>query len=568
MRAIGVAFFGFILLGASTGCSEQAGGGADPFITDQRIVYEDGLHNENTEMIRLGDRILLAFRGGERGQIGSDRAVILVFESTDDGQSFDYLSEITMPPEGADEEGAGRDIRDPKFVVMGETLFLYAIARLPGFTYRDLFKKSWTVRSESEDGGRTWTEPERILDERGEPFEDEWGFWRFTKRFHEEGGEPRETLYATGYGDGDVVVGFFRSQDGVRWTQVSEIINSYQDAPSEAELQFFGDNDETAVSIVRLDNQGNLEDGQSAICTSVAPFEQWECGRRVEQRLGGPTWIVRREGDPIRNFIFARKHEACTFKRTAAYELRGDLTDPNAKLQLCEIQEVMSSGDTAYTALVPITDDRWLLSWYSTPPERELAWLQGQFEPSDIWLADVHFDRAPTECVTPVEAGPCPPPSLPSGDEVFDVTGSHLLTVSPVIWPSNPMFFRADIVVGASTLDLSLQPLVFETKEPIGDPWVLDDLPLADDGSFVADFGARALPIETYPIVDIEGTIDVPSFVLTGKTTSPDTLCGGVGGHAQFLTQFPADRISLDGSNFGAARIENDVLPTPIDRCP
>ena len=27
------------------------------FVADQRIGYSDGLHNENTEMIRLGDRI-------------------------------------------------------------------------------------------------------------------------------------------------------------------------------------------------------------------------------------------------------------------------------------------------------------------------------------------------------------------------------------------------------------------------------------------------------------------------------------------------------------------------------
>ena len=135
------------------GCSNSDS--ASEFVTNQRIIFSDGLHNENTEMIRLGDRILLAFRGGEQGQVGSDRAVILITESTDEGQTFTKISEITMPPADSAEPGAGRDIRDPKFVPMDDKLFLYAIARLPGFTYRDLFKQSWTVRSESEDGGRT-----------------------------------------------------------------------------------------------------------------------------------------------------------------------------------------------------------------------------------------------------------------------------------------------------------------------------------------------------------------------------------------------------------------------------
>jgi hypothetical protein len=557
----------FIALAGFAALVPACSGGdpTDAFVTGQRIVFSDGLHNENTEMIRLGERILLAFRGGEQGQTGSDRAVILVLESTDDGQTFTKISEVNMPPAESYEPGAGRDIRDPKLVQMGRKLFMYAIARLPGFSYRDLFKDTWTVRAESEDGGLTWTNPVQTF------FPTDtlrWGFWRFTKRQYEEDGQPRETLYATGYNDGDVTVGFFRSEDGVSWTLVSNIISRYDDAPSEAELQFFGENDEIAVSIVRLDNQGNLEDGQSAICTSHAPFDQWECGRRVNQRLDGPTWVVRREGQQVRNFVFARKHLPCTFKRTAIYELRGDLSDPSAPIETCEIQEVMSSGDTAYTALVPITEDHYLLSWYSTPPDQELAWLEGQFSPSDIWLADVHFDRAPGGCVAPVKADACEAPALPSASEVFDVSGSHLLSVSPVIWPSRLLSFRADVSMSSSTMALSLQPLDIDTRQPVGDPWELDDVPIEADGSFTADFGKRDLPSRAYPIVDADVAFPLESFVLSGKTLSTDEFCGAVGGYAQFLTQSPADRINLVGSSFGAVRIDGDTLPPSVAACP
>ena len=120
-----------------------------------------------------------------------------------------------------------------------------------------------------------------------------WGFWRFTKREYIVAGEQRQTLFATGYTDGDIAVGLFASDDGVHWEKRSTIIDSYDDVPSEAELQFFGDNHDTAVALVRLDNQDILADGQTAICTSTEPFETWECGRRIEQRLDGPTWIVR-----------------------------------------------------------------------------------------------------------------------------------------------------------------------------------------------------------------------------------------------------------------------------------
>ena len=141
---------------ALAGGKSYSSGSPASFATDQRIVYSDGLHSENTEMIRFHGRILLVFRGGEEGQIGSARARIKIFESRDHGRSFTLLSEVN-----ANNLPGDRDIRDPKLVEMGGRLFLYAISRVPGFHYRDLGGRAWTVRAESADGGRTWTAPVR-----------------------------------------------------------------------------------------------------------------------------------------------------------------------------------------------------------------------------------------------------------------------------------------------------------------------------------------------------------------------------------------------------------------------
>src|SRR5262245_56257585 len=129
-----------LAVGSSTAAADLA--------TRQRIVYSDGLHSENTAMLRARGRILLAFRGGEEGQIGSARARIKIFQSRDQGRTFSLLSEVT-----ANNLPGGRDIRDPKLVEMGGRLFLYAISRVPGFHYRDLLGQAWTVRAESADGG-------------------------------------------------------------------------------------------------------------------------------------------------------------------------------------------------------------------------------------------------------------------------------------------------------------------------------------------------------------------------------------------------------------------------------
>jgi hypothetical protein len=562
MRAVLLSVGLFFVL---TGCGgESLVPGASTtgnFVTDQHVVYSDGLHNENTEMIRLGDRLLLAFRGGEEGQTGSSRARIKIFESTDDGQTYTLISEVN-----ANNLPGERDIRDPKLVEMGDKLFLYDISRLPGFGYRDLGGQAWTVRAESADGGHTWTPPEKTYTDMDGANETFWGFWRFTKRTHTISGESVTTLFATGYNDGDTQVGLFASDDGVNWEKRAIIINSSDDVPSEAELQFFGDNQDTAVSLVRLDNQGVLEDGQTAICTATDPFTTWECGRRIEQRLDGPTWIVRPGGANPRNFVFARKHLPCTFKRTAAYELRGDLTNPNAAITVCEIQELESEGDTAYTSLVPLTANQYLLAWYSSVLGQELPWLEGQFTPSDIWLSRVDFDAAPTGCVPPPAKRACQPPPLPSGTAVFDVSGQHLFTLAPVIWPSQSIPFRADVTVHEQTLDLTLQPLDAVTKEPVGDPWAVTDVPIAADGSFTADFGTWPLPPESYPLLD-DPFLTVNEFVVTGKTVSADAFCGNISGYAQIFGNSPADRVGLAGSTFGATRITGETLPPAVGSC-
>ncbi len=540
-----------------------AAAAASPFAARQRIVYSDGLHNENTEMIRLGRRILLAFRGGETGQVGSSRARIKIFASRDQGRTFALRSEVS-----ANDLPGGRDIRDPKLVAIGRRLVLYATSRLPGGHYRDGGGQAWAVRAESTDDGATWTAPVRTyqdVDATGK--ETFWEFWRFVERRWRDRGKRRRTLFATGYQDLDTTVGLFASDDGVSWTKRGTIISSYNDVPSEAELHFFGRNQETAVALVRLDDQGILADGETAICTSHDPFVDWECGRRIAQRLDGPTWLVRRARGRVRSFVFARKHLPCTRKRTAIYELRGDLTDPGAAIAVCEIQELESSGDTAYTSLAPLDRNRSLLAWYSSAVDRDPPWFEGISSPSDIWLADVDFRRTPIACTPPSPKRGCEPPPLPADGQAFDVTGSHLFTVAPVIWPAQTLAFRADAAVHGSTLTLALQPLDGVTQAPVGAPWTAPDAPLGADGRFTVELGTQPVPAAAYPLLD-DPLLTLNELVVTGVTTSADGFCGSLAGYAQVFGTQPSDRIRLEGTTFGAVRITGASLPAAVSGCP
>ncbi len=537
------------------------------FVTNERIVYADGLHNENTEMIVLDDRILLIFRGGETGQIGSNRAHIDVYASFDGGATFAKQSEVS----GASLEGM-RDIRDPKLVAFDGKLHLYAISRLPGGHYRDIGGHAWTVRSESSDHGVTWTDPVKTfadVDQAG--VETFWGFWRITKHSAPSpDGGTKETLYALGYDDGDVQVGMFASDDGVHWTKRSVVIDSYDDVPSEAELQFFGPDQATAVAIVRMDNQGILQDGQSAICTATQPFTTWECGRRVEQRFDGPTWLSTDGGGGRRNFMIARKHLPCTYKRTAVYELRGDLADPSAPITVCEIEELPSAGDTAYTAVASLGGDRWLTSWYSSEVRegRDLAWLDGTYSPADIWLAELDLSKAPVDrCHPPPAKVACAAPPLPGGRLEDASTGDYFLSLAPVFYPSQTLIFRAHLEVQGDTVDLTLQPLAKETGADVGGgAWQAHDASIDAQGRFTATFERQFLPLESFPLLE-DPFLSLDGLVFRGALTSADAFCGSISGVAQVYGTSPADRIDLEGSTFGAGRIVAGVNPPPTVGC-
>ena len=536
-----------------------------PVVTEQRILYTDGLHNENTDLLALDDRILLAFRGGESGQVGTGQAHIEIFASFDGGGSFQRQSEVD-----ASALPDMRDIRDPKLIEFGGKLLLYAISRLPGAHYRDLLGDAWTVRAESTDRGVTWSEPVKTLtdmDENGEHF---WGLWGFTERSAAAG----NTLYALGYDDGDDSVALFQTSDGESFQKQAVLIDDYDDVPSEAELQFFGAESETAVALVRLDDQGILENGQTAICTAKVPFDSWECGRRLEQRFDGARWISPALAGTRRNFVAARKHLPCTFKRTALYELAGDLSDPNADVRVCELEQLTSAGDTAYAGFAPLADERWLLSWYSNtvPSSGDIPWLAGTSEPSDIWLANVDLSQAPSDRCTPAAADEaCPLGALPLGDAASASAGDFLVTIAPVFIPKSPLSLRVTLTAsadGSGAFDWSVVPLDASTLTPVSDAWLAPAVPVAADGSFSVPLGTRSLPVKAFPTL-ADPFLQLRDLSLNGVflADSP-AFCGNLLGHAQVVGSSPSDVIDLTGSTFGAVAIDGATLPSAVVSCP
>jgi hypothetical protein len=508
---------------------------AAELVGDQRIVYTDGLHNENTELAWFRGDLLLAFRGGGTGQTGTPDAHIEIFSSSDRGASFSPRARISMPD---------RDIRDPKLVVEGDRVVLYAISRVPGFQFRDLGGQAWTVRSESKDGV-TWTAPVRVYDEG-------WGFWRFVRK---DG-----VLYATGYDDGDVRVGLFASTDGVHWEQRGTITDSFDDVPSEAELRFFG---ERAVALVRLDNEGLVNDGQTAVCLADPPYAAWSCDRRLPERFDGPVWFGVKHGQEERQIVVARKHLPHTKKRTAVYELHGDLAKAGAPVVAEELFQLQSSGDTAYAAVARLDQSRYLLSWYSSPVDTDMPWLVAQFAPSDIWMAQLDFSK--TVSAPPPDdggdGGAPPPPTATS----YAVDGTFLLSIAADFWPDPPFMFLAEVATtlaadGSGTMDATVQPLSTGDGQAVGEPWVLKGAPVSADGRIALAFGPQVLPAAANPVFQVDSLVDL---TFGGFTVSSGEICGTVSGWVQQPVS-----IDVTGSPWGTAPVMGGGMPAARTTCP
>lgn len=540
------------------------------FIHDVAVVYRnDEEHAENVELQVLpSGETLLAFRGGAAGQAETQEARIRIFDFDPETYEGALRSEVQMPL-----SAPPRGIRDPKLFLWKGVLKLGAISRQEGFPIRDLFSNARTVLARSTDDGHTFTTPELI--HFYPPIDPTWGLWRYQVReLRGPLGWKHRALHATGYNDGDLEAAFFVSYDGgASFIKLGSILDNPADVPSEAELIFLGRNQTTAVALVRLDNQGLLSDGQTAICTKQAGplgmffFGDFECGRRLEQRLDGPSQIFEVED---RFFVAARKHLACTRKRTALYEIRGDLIDPAAPVSLCEIAELPSNGDTAYVSIVPISgkDKEYVVAWYSTPLGLDLPWLAAQFAPAWILAAQLDFHRYDPEICTPPPPDPvCPPAPLPAATPQ-DIEGPFLLTLTPSFFPELPAFFLATASSSPGAITLMLQPLDQQaflatgTPVPVGAPFASSSA-IADDGSFEIEFGSPRVPYEVYPLSEggASGFVHyvLERFRLHGATTSPDSFCGGADGNVVVASDIPgaippSTYFRLEGSRFGAAR--------------
>ena len=322
----------------------------------------DGEHNSNTDLIHWRGAFWLIHAAAPWHF--ASRSTRLRLLRSDDARAWTVVTEF---------RNAGEDIRDPKFAVIGDRLFLYWLNNRQ-FPEPEpyLTQVTW-----SEDG-RSWSPASGVG-------HDGWLFWRPKSP---DGGR---TWYCPAYWHKHGRAALFRSRDGLAWEKLGIVFDG--EAVDETDLEFLPDGRMILTSRAEGrrswlmargwfgDNQGN-----TWIAVAPPPYESWTYARSYVTRLDGPRLFVygggvfavgRYEPPAYKGFLFGTG-SILNRKRTALFEVRPD--------GLTHLSDFPSAGDTSYAG-VAIVGEQLFTSYYTSEVSRDWPWIVGMLRRSDIRMA-------------------------------------------------------------------------------------------------------------------------------------------------------------------------------------
>lgn len=355
--------------------------GAAPAITAPTVVAPSAAlppevisqtsHN-NLDIIWHRGRLYFAFRTGPY-HFASDRVVMYVV-STADQVTWTYETSIDLDT----------DIREPRFLEIGDKLFLYSAVLGSVSTF---FEPKYAQVIEQLGPGE-WSEPEQILDP---------GFigWR-TKQL---AGQPKMIGYTGGENiyedDGDPVhVFWFTTADGHTFTPaiagMPEVLTGGSSETDAVQL------DDGSILAVSRNELGDASGWGMKIC------RDWQCNsdpRKYDSPLlfrnGEDVYLIGRRNVTADGNYDLMRRDLSPADQTTAYEAdywqrpkRCALwkVDPTA-LTVDFVLDLPTSGDTCFPGLVELGDGRYLLYDYTSPLDADVdrSWQDGQFGPTSIY---------------------------------------------------------------------------------------------------------------------------------------------------------------------------------------
>jgi len=300
-------------------------------VSNIRRVFHNGEHNAFTDLIKFQDRYFLTFRTCPDGHMVHPTSSIIILAS-DDLATWQPVHQFSV---------RHRDTRDPHFLIFQHKLFVYTgtwysgETTLPREQYDVNLHLGYTVYSSD---GSEWSEPTMLDGTFGHYI---WRAASWNGKAYICGRRKHE-FHVGAYGEPrNIDALMLESDDGLIWKKKSVFRTTGGD---ETAFQF--DANGAATAIAR-----GYRGGPAHVLRSVPPWTTWQA-TKLDRNVGGPLLIHWGE----HWVVGGRKtiDTACT----SMYWLEND--------QLHEFAELPSGGDNSYPGFIALSEDRAVMSWYSS----------------------------------------------------------------------------------------------------------------------------------------------------------------------------------------------------------
>ena len=302
-------------------------------------IWDQAPHSAFTDLLKVGDRLLCAFREGERHARGEDGRIRVI--ARDPGGPWRSVALLEEP---------GVDLRDPKLSRMpdGRVMLLCGGSVYEGAALRSCRSRVYV----SESGGEGFGSPRPVVLDESVRSEADW-LWRVTW----VGGQGYGVVYQP-LAPEPQRAHLVATKDGSTYRHVTTF--ELGDGPTEVTLREVDGGD--LLAIVRHDGK----DRRASLGRSTPPFEDWRF-QRLAEHVGGPNLLMTGRLDGI---VGGRRFPGGV-ARTALSNLGLRLDGPGP---LGPPLVLPSAGDTSYPGLVR-SGEELLVSYYSSHEGRTAIYL-------------------------------------------------------------------------------------------------------------------------------------------------------------------------------------------------
>nr|MDO8111157.1 hypothetical protein [Candidatus Sigynarchaeota archaeon] len=341
----------------------------------------NGRHNANTDLIYWKSNYYFIY-ANQPGNQGSTTTFLSLNRGDDLYHNMTNIMNISVP---------GEDIRDPKFAIIKDQLFIYYLKN------RGLIADPYMTAFMNSSDGLYFSTPQDV------PGQDGWLFWRPKTA-------DNVTWYTTGYWYEKGRCILLKTEDGANWTKVSSVVNA--SGNDEDELTILSDGRILITLRVEVEKDSVFGDVNAGTGLAIAapPYTSWNYTLDKVTRLDGPNlfnindtlnvthYFALGRFQPDVDSMLTATGSVFSRKRTSLFEFTNLSGTPTMRY----ISDLPSTGDTSYGGVI-FRDDRMYACYYSNNLAIDYAWVLGMLLPSDIYMVNMSIASLFDAAANPLE---------------------------------------------------------------------------------------------------------------------------------------------------------------------